>query len=709
MQGLKEGAKVAVFSRRMARLPHFKELSGASTITVRPGDSAAGEIDLVIGWGDKVYAQKAKAYALRHSLPYWALEDGFLRSIRLGSSGAPPLSLSFDDVGVYYDARVPSRLEQIFEGTRIDLHSKNEDPLLNTALLKRASLCREQIVQAGLTKYNNAPCAPAILGTLPEKFVLVVDQTVGDSSIAGGLGDASTFEKMLRAALEEEPQLSVVVKLHPEVIAGKKQGHLASAKQFSPRIILLGVDIAPDDLFPRVKKVFVCSSQLGFDALLREIPVVCFGVPFYAGWGLTDDRNTVPRRGRKLSLDQLTAGALLLYPRYIHPESKVRCAAEDVIEHLALQRETFRKNSGTWYCLGFSRWKHKFVRQFLSSPGNDIHFIDSPKKLPSTQSSKLFHVLVWGEKGTKLMMETSRDLKEPPAQMEDGLLRSVGLGSDLHTPYSLVVDKLGVYYDPRRPSELEQILAKREFSDLDRERGRKLREKIVRTRVTKYNLHSTREDLLGIAGTSKTAQKLILVPGQVEDDASIQLGCPGVRTNKELLVAVRKANPEARLIFKPHPDVVSGNRRGRVSEEELEQLCDQVVTSSSLADCLEIVDEVHTMTSLVGFEALLRGLQVTTYGQPFYSGWSLTSDQESVPRRKRQLHLDELVYATYVLYPHYFNYELGCFTTPEWVVDQLAGGIETSPTSARLALPRIIRQTRRLVRAIKLSLNVPRS
>ena len=39
---------------------------------------------------------------------------------------------------------------------------------------------------------------------------------------------------------------------------------------------------------------------------------------------------------------------------------------------------------------------------------------------------------------------------------------------------------------------------------------------------------------------------------------------------------------------------------------------------------LGIVDEVHTLTSLTGFEALLRGIEVHAYGGPFYAGWGLT-------------------------------------------------------------------------------------
>jgi capsular polysaccharide export protein len=164
-------------------------------------------------------------------------------------------------------------------------------------------------------------------------------------------------------------------------------------------------------------------------------------------------------------------------------------------------------------------------------------------------------------------------------------------------------------------------------------------------------------------------RKVVLVPGQVEDDASIQLGCRDIKTNRGLLEATRRAAPDAFLIFKPHPDVLSGNRQGAVPEAL--SLCDHVEEDASLAQCLAVADAVHTMTSLVGFEALLRELEVHCYGQPFYSGWGLTRDRHPVARRTRTLSLDELVAGTYLLYPRYLNRDTHRFATPDAVLDAL--------------------------------------
>jgi len=92
-----------------------------------------------------------------------------------------------------------------------------------------------------------------------------------------------------------------------------------------------------------------------------------------------------------------------------------------------------------------------------------------------------------------------------------------------------------------------------------------------------------------------------------------------------------------------------------------------------MAVLLDQVDEVHTLTSLAGFEALLRGKRVVCYGLPFYAGWGLTEDKLSFPtgRRGRKLHLDDLVAGALLLYPCYLSRQTGRFTTAERALTEL--------------------------------------
>jgi capsular polysaccharide export protein len=84
--------------------------------------------------------------------------------------------------------------------------------------------------------------------------------------------------------------------------------------------------------------VHVLTSLTGFEALLREREVIVHGQPFYSGWGLTLDLAPPPRRGRHLTLDELVAGALLLYPRYVDPVTGLLCPPEVLVERLAQNR-----------------------------------------------------------------------------------------------------------------------------------------------------------------------------------------------------------------------------------------------------------------------------------------------------------------------------------------------------------------------------------
>ena len=251
-------------------------------------------------------------------------------------------------------------------------------------------------------------------------------------------------------------------------------------------------------------------------------------------------------------------------------------------------------------------------------------------------------------------------------RMEDGFLRSVGLGAELVRPVSWVVDGEGIYYDATRPSDLERLLATREFGTDLLTRAGALRERIVSAGLTKYNVGA------GSWRRPAGARRVILVPGQVESDASIAFGAPAERTNMGMLRAVRTANPEAHVIYKPHPDVLARLRIQGQGEGGAGRWCNEVVTDVSMGSLLAEVDEVHVLTSLAGFEALLRGKAVTCHGQPFYSGWGLTRDMVPHPRRSRKLTLDELVAGVLIDYPLYMSRDGKRLISPEEALDALA-------------------------------------
>lgn len=287
---------------------------------------------------------------------------------------------------------------------------------------------------------------------------------------------------------------------------------------------------------------------------------------------------------------------------------------------------------------GFPRWKWRFVRRCLA--GQRVRF--APQGAPAPTQGVL---LLWGMAPPPPGLPAS----VPVLRMEDGFLRSVGLGAELTRPLSWVVDQSGIYYDATRPSDLEYLLAQGDFPPALLARAAALRQGVVAAGLTKYNLHGQPWR------RPPTARRVILVPGQVESDASLAFGAPQLRTNMGLLQAVRAARPDAYLIYKPHPDVVARLRLAGEADSQAAAWCDEVVTDVSMSALLDAVNEVHVLTSLAGFEALLRGRSVTCWGLPFYAGWGLTEDHLNCPRRGRTRTLDELIAATLLLYPLYFG------------------------------------------------------
>jgi capsular polysaccharide export protein len=360
-----------------------------------------------------------------------------------------------------------------------------------------------------------------------------------------------------------------------------------------------------------------------------------------------------------------------------------------------LQQQILKSNSKNFYCFGFSLWKHSYVRSYLFSPEGSVSFYRSKAKLKKDGIKENAVFIVWGYKDPDWLNEFIRaDI--PLYRMEDGFLRSTGLGSDINIPASLVIDTKGIYYNPQEPSDLEHLLESKTFSPEILERADNLRRMIVDTKISKYNVDGgDRIDTAAAAG-----KKVILVPGQVEDDASIKLGTVDIKTNLQLLQAARKNRPDGYIIFKPHPDVVSGNRKGDVSKEQASRLADMVIEDSSISHCLDIADEVHTMTSLVGFEALMRGLKVTAYGRPFYAGWGLTTDMAICERRHKQLSLSELVAGTLIIYPRYMNPLTLNFTTPENIVLNLKAA-KDAEGQVKIKTWRPLRQLKRLLKMLK--------
>ena len=614
------------------RLKHVLGLAGWDIALGVPGPD-----DWVGIWGRTPTAWRGEAVAEWAEAPVLTVEDAFLRSVhpnRLTPSA--PIGLCLDQTGVHFDASAPSDLETLLA----------KHPLDDTALLNRARSAIDQLRYWNLGKY--AATDPDI-DPPPPGYVVVIDQTEGDAALCGA--GRADFLEMLAFAGEEHPECPIYIKSHPETVGGARQGHFRD-EDYSDRILPMHTPISPWRLFEGAVAVYAHSSTLGFEAIFAGHKPRIFGQPFYAGWGRTQDETPPPRRERELTRAQLFAAAMILYPVWYDPIRDRLCQIEDVIASLAAEARAYREDRDGYFAVGMSPWK----RPHLSRAFGRDQKLRFGRRAKARDTRK---TLVWG----------MQDAPLEAWRIEDGFLRSRGLGAELTPPLSLVMDRPSLYFDPSVESRLDRLIAKSgELPVAEIERSERLIASIKRQSLTKYNIGAEMPDL------PETSPK-ILVVGQVEDDASVLMGAHDVKTNQDLLRETRAQNPEACLIYKPHPDVLAGLRKGAV--EDAEALADVVLGDVHADAALQAVDAVWTMSSTLGFEALLRGKPVTCLGMPFYAGRGLTVDHAPRPaHRTMDVTLTGLAHACLIGYPRYFDPRDGRPISPEAALALLAQDIE---------------------------------
>jgi capsular polysaccharide export protein len=511
----------------------------------------------------------------------------------------------------------------------------------------KASALMSRYREIGVSKYNwfADECQKP---SLPTQSGILVDT------------EDSNLNRILLTAFESTESAPIYLRVHPHSNLKKINARISSKFLGDARIQYLSPALSPAQCFSFCHTVMVENSLLGMEALIHGKHVITSDAPFFAGRGLTEDFSPLisSSQNRSMTLLELFDAAYLKYCHYFDPDSEEPCGLGDILDHIELQKDMYRRNRGHWVAVGFSPWNRSIASDYLQSPANEISEARDMSEIP--QNSR---ILVWGRK-----IKIPENLRNRTVWVEDGFIRSKGLGAAFNFPYSWVIDESGIYFDCSTPSDLENIYGKTfESSDLTEanEIIRLLREK----RLTKYNLEVTQ---ITLDQELIQGRKRILVPGQVDADASIMFGSPEVKSNLELLQRVRTSEPDAFIIFKAHPDLVAAARHGKILTRDIEAVADIVVTEGNVLDWLDQCDEVHTMTSTVGFEALIRNVPVVTYGLPFYAGWGLTKDHLTCERRNRKLTLEELVCGALMKYPRYLNPDTGEFTTALKVFQLLA-------------------------------------
>jgi len=346
-------------------------------------------------------------------------------------------------------------------------------------------------------------------------------------------------------------------------------------------------------------------------------------------------------------------------------------AARDIIALLAEWRALIDANRGIAAVFGVARWKRVTMDALLWDGSGPVRYAGKRQAAALTTGAR---TLAWKTRTPAGVLDDLGLRGIAVGEIEDGLIRSTGLGANCVPPLSVIIDPLAAHFDPSRASTLENILQHGDIAPELIARARRLRERLVAAGISKYG-HEAKPHQP--APHPHGQRRRVLVTGQVEDDRAVLEGGAGC-TNRTLLVRARAEEPDAEIIYKPHPDVEAGHRRGAIPAAEVLAHADRIEHHAAISTLLDQVDALHVINSLAGFEALCRNVEVVTHGVPFYAGWGLTRDLGPVPdRRRRRRSLDELVAAVLILYPRYLDPVTRLPCPVEVLVERMAAGNAT--------------------------------
>lgn len=607
--------------------------------------SDAGAPAGIAAWAGSRQQRRGQLRAAALGVPAIVLGNGLLRAPPWRVGVAAVLSVTAVAISG------PGSPADILSPTRVLARRDWQTP----QLLERAAAARRELAlrQVGGSWWGTSELPPG------DGIALV------DASRTGPSPSAAALRAMLAAALAENPAHKVVL-LAPGRTAGRDL--LADAGRHGVSILTGPVD--PWAALARVERVYAAGGEIGFLALLAGRRVRCFEDCFYSGWGVTSDEAGVSRHSFARTVDQIFAGACLVATRYLDPFRGTAASFEASLSLLADWRQVEMSNRRVAVLVGMSFWKRRRVADFLRSTAAAPGFRRTTAgALRAARGRPGGAIAVWASRMPAGLAAAAGRHNVALLRVEDGFIRSVGLGSDFVPAASLVLDSRGMHYDPNGRSDLERLLLETEFDPGLLARAEVLIDRLVARGITKYNL-VTAGALEPAAGELAAGRRRILVPGQVEDDLSVRLGGGDIRGNLDLLGRVRQANPDAFILYKPHPDVEAGHRKGAIPDRRAREFADAIVRDRATAALLADIDELHTLTSLAGFEALLRRRRVVVYGRPFYAGWGLTADLASAGRGRR-LSLEELVAGTLILYPRYLDPVTRLPCPPEIILERL--------------------------------------
>lgn len=632
----------------------------------------------IIVVGVKLYRFIEKFIATNQlSIQY--LDFGFLSSKFCKQGNLQPIALAYDDLAPYFSEKA-SDLELLL--SQYDFNSEPE-------LIDRADTFIEKLLKFDLDEKKQ------IYGEKTKQRILILGQAEDDLYVTQGSGQQYSGNDLVSMAYLEHPEAQIIYKPHADVLHHRRKG-LSNPKDVEHLCQILGEAFDLVDALEDVDQVYTISAPEAFEAIIRGIKVTTLGKPYYAGWGLTDDRQSYERRNRVLSLQEFVVGYYLKYLKYYDPGYNKLTELEDAFERLIAFREMESvktefnnkieldkqanilesyepkpviKNTFFIYCslewrpIFESLYQHQKLI-FLKKPMTPQVFIETwAKKIKFCQDAVL---MIQSDIAEKFLWDFAQKNHIPVYFVREGLIDGKSL---LNKKFSIAMDSKAPFNSYHEISDMENLLLS---CDLTQEP-----QWLEKVKALIENLYLSDKQFYKNTWNANTAygekkNKRVLVIGEAEDDINIKLASPIKFSANELVELAYLENPDAQIIYKPFRGYLNAKVAGHLNPYNVQHICTLLTDDILPEQSLETIDHVYTLTSNLGFSALLRGIQVTTLGCPFYAGWGLTDDRQSIERRSKTLSLYELVAVIYFQYFKYYDPILKAIVPLDMVLKRIA-------------------------------------
>lgn len=561
------------------------------------------------------------------------------------------------------------------------------------------------------------------------KRIVIIDQSrKSKAELKKVFAAESTFRQMVLDAKEQHPGAAFFLLQPPSVLSGRKKGYL---KKFAldNGVQVISEQVSSFSILAQADEVYTVSAKIGIDAVLLGKTVHCYGLPYYAGWGLTRDKIACARRNIKIKREELFAALCLFFTRYLHPITTEPSHFQAIVRLILLQRPQLFENKRFIACINFDDKQKAFFSKMYKHA--DLHFMKEELGIEAASNNR-------GMVYTAI--EPTDQLKKACGNIPLVYVRP-GAFDRLYNQKKLV--SLSFEGGPYPP--LEKILQIKTMTESDLLRARLLRQFLLELSSFRehFDYENVKEgqDVIVIIGNADLAPKKMPESATVQDGTEGNLDKKGrpyhsfalpLSDDGKLIEYIRQKRPDAYIVYcQQHRDTKVASEILDLADELMpfarpsdfvpldmlgfaqDSCSGKTVPAEDEAECFadELLDdldvarwdkkqisakrflekayamteadsefclltnpvthvyghalEIHTYDSHLGIDALAVPLQVYTYGWPYYGGWGLTHDAAHYSLRNRKLNFEQILAGAFITQPRYFDSENNLFCEPE--------------------------------------------